>query len=462
MGIVKKFPTNERNYMKVVGIILVIILVAFIWKVFIANESPESTIKKFDKQFLNPVTQKDERGEIIEATFSESFDTDRIKTINPLSASSSGELTPQYPIDASSSGALFMAQNLPPKYSVDKYTVRFKSTDQNNETIIISSQVFIPNAADLKNVPVYVFGQGTTGLGDNCAPSKEQPEVANWANYRAHMLAFSAQGYIVAFPDYEGFNDQERIHHYFNSELESRVLLDATRAVYKLSEQEDLITKPDDAVFIAGFSQGGHAALSAKDFATKYAPTLPIKGIIAYAPATDITALLKDAPALAPYLFFAYSDFYGKDTIDPTKVLQPKWLPTLEKDVTSICVDKIYKYYGYDPKQIYTTEFYEALFSDNLEDSFPKFKEAIGKNTTGFESSQIPVIVYQGAADGIVTAKTVKSVAKKLCNTGNNVTYKEYPSIDHFKIRQISYRETIAWMQSVLSNNPPNSDCVNL
>lgn len=458
MSVLKRFP-DEKRKMKVAVLILLVITAVIVWKFIIPVEGPASTVAKFDKEFVNPVTQKDERGEIVESTLSESFDLSRIKAINPISPSSPQDLVAQYPPEASSTGALFMAQNLPPKYSVDKYSVKFKSTDQKNETIVITSQVFIPKAADVKNLPVYVFGSGTTGLGDNCAPSKEQPKVANWANYIAHMLAFSAQGYIVVFPDYEGFNDSNRIHHYFNSELESRVLLDGARAIYKFSEKEALATKPQDAVFIAGFSQGGHAALSAKDFAVKYAPKLPIKGIIAYAPATDVTALLKEAPALSPYLFYAYSDFYGKDIIDPQKVLQPKWLETLEKDVTSICIDKIYQYYGYDPKQIYTTEFYEALFNNNLASSYPKFKEALDKNTTGFEKSQIPVIIYQGATDNIVTAKTVREVTKRLCDSGNNVTYKEYPNMDHFKIRQISYRETLSWMQNILKGGQQELNC---
>lgn len=447
--------------MKKIWLFLFLIGVAgFIVFSFISDGNSSMTYNfRNEDEYVNPITKKDERGEIIESTLSESFDISRIKTINPVSPVSSQELVPQYPLESTSSGALFMAQNLPPKYSVDKYIVKFNSTDENNKTITITSQVFIPEATDRESLPVYVFGQGTTGIGDNCAPSKEQPNIANWANYTAHMLAFSAQGYIVVLPDYEGFNDPGRIHHYFNSELESRVLLDATRAIYKLSEKEELVTEPADAVFLAGFSQGGHAALSAKDLAAKYAPQLPIKGIIAYAPASDVTALLKEAPALGPYVFYAYSDFYGKDTIDPQNVLQPKWLPNLERDVTSICVDEIYKTYGYDPRQIYTTEFYEALFNNNLENSYPKFKEALDKNTTGFQTSQIPIVIYQGLTDTIVTASTVKRVAKRLCDSGNNVTYREYSNIDHFKIRQISYRETLAWMQDRLNNKAPSNSC---
>jgi predicted esterase len=238
--------------------------------------------------------------------------------------------------------------------------------------------------------------------------------------------------------------------------------LDAARSVYKLADKESIFVSPDESIFLAGFSQGGHAALSAKDFSKKYAPDLPIKGIITYSPATNVTELLKEAPALGPYLFHAYADFYGKGTIDPQKVLQPKWLPTLEQDVTSICVDKIYKYYGYSAKEIYNDTFYNALFNNNLESEFPEFKKALDENTTGFEKSDIPVVVFQGATDNIVTAKTVRGVTRKLCESGNNVYYQEYSDIDHFKIRQISYRDTLKYMQSVLSNNPPASNCQTL
>lgn len=467
MSIVKKFPNQNKGFpkrslsmlLKLILPLLIIIFAFFMWNNFDSDKNNSLKRGKLDKQFINPVTKKDERGEIVEAVLTESFDYTRIQSINPVSPLSTQELTPQYPPEASNTALLFMAQNLSPKYSVDKYMVKFKSTDQKNEPIIITSQIFVPNTGGVKKLPVYVFGQGTTGIGDNCAPSKEQPNKANWANYTAHMLAFSAQGYIVVFPDYEGFNDPSRIHHYFNSELESRVLLDASRAVYKFADQQTLSVKPDQALFLAGFSQGGQAVLSAKDFAKNYAPNLPIKGIIAYAPATDVGALLKEAPALGPYLIYSYSDFYGKETIDPVNALAPRWLQTLERDVNSICVDQVYKYYGYDPRQIYSQQFYDALFNNNLETNYPKFKQAIDMNTTGFENSEIPLVIYQGMSDPIVTATTVRGVRRKLCNSGNKVFYKEYSDIDHFKIRQISYRDSLSFMKNILNGQTPPSNC---
>lgn len=416
--------------------IVIIAGVSYIYFLFSDNNTPQHSSKNSSS---TPSIQKNQLGEIITSSYENSF---------PISA-----------INESNKRTLPASQNILPKYAVNQYLVTFTSLDEKNEPITITVQYFLPDVETTTKFPLYVFGSGTTGIGDNCAPSKEQPEVANWANYRAHMLSYASQGYIVVFPDYEGFNDPERIHHYFNSEMESKVLLDAARSFYKFSERESFPAKPSQDIFLTGFSQGGHAALSAKDFAREYAPELAIKGVIAYAPASNIEALLKEAPALSPYLFSAYADLYGRETIDPAQVLQSKWLTTLETDVKTLCVDTVYKYYGYDPKQIYTETFYDALFNAKLGEKYPKFKEMLDYNYSGTNKSEIPSLIVQGVTDPIVTAKTVKGVVKKLCESGNIITYIEYPNINHFKIRQISVTDTLTWMQTVLSDQIPTSNC---
>ncbi len=273
------------------------------------------------------------------------------------------------------------------------------------------------------------------------------------------MLAYASQGYIVVFPDYEGFNDSQRVHHYFNAEMESNVLLDAARSLYKFSDSELLHAKPTSAIFLAGFSQGGHAAIAAKDYAPMYAPELTISGIVSYAPASNVEALLREAPALAPYILHTYADLYGKDVIDPMKVLNEKWTGTFEQDVTNICVDKIYSYYGSDATQIYSPAFYDVLFTGKLATEYPAFSERLSENYVGMEASNIPQLILQGDSDTIVSAQTVRDVTRKLCASGNSVVYNEYPNTNHFTVRQNSFKDSLLWMQNILIDQRPPSNC---
>lgn len=343
------------------------------------------------------------------------------------------------------------------KYGEDEYMIHFLSTDQNGEPLTIRAQVFVPKGAEGQKFPLFVFGQGTTGLGDQCAPSMERPEISNWGNYYNHLRTYAGQGFITVFPDYEGFNDDKRVHHYFNAKLESNVLLDATRATFEFLPN---ITEP--AVFYAGYSQGGHAAFSVKDNQPEYAPEIPIKGVIGFGATTDITNLVKENPDLAPYLFYSYADFYGKDKVDVSKILASNWLPTFERDVLSKCVSAVPSYYSSNASRVYSAQFYDALFNNTLEADYPELKKLFDENSTGLKSSSVPGLLIQGDPDPIVTVKSQEEFITKACKAGNVITYNKYKGVHHFQTRHVSFKDVTNWMNSILDGNKPTSVCGNL
>ncbi|PJA87020.1 MAG: hypothetical protein CO141_01625 [Candidatus Moranbacteria bacterium CG_4_9_14_3_um_filter_42_9] len=351
----------------------------------------------------------------------------------------------------------------PAKYSVKKYKVKYTSLDQSNKEITIYAQFYIPGVEMAQSFPVYIFGQGTTGLGDTCAPSKEQPRYDNWGDYQTHMLSYASQGYIVMFPDYEGFNDPGRIHHYFNAQLEAHVLLDGAKATFELLNSDPtLLVKPKDAVFFAGYSQGGHAVFAVSDVAASYAPEVPIKGVIGDGPTTDIAALLRENPILSPYLIYSYSDLYGKDQIDPAQILLPSLLENLALNVKSLCIGKISNAYSSNPRKIFNDKFYSALFNNTLEQDFPEINKLFNENNSGLLKSSVPGLVLQGTADPIVTVKSQKEFVRKSCAVGNSITYYEYPSVHHYRIRQASIKDTLNWMDRIIEGKIPVSSCAGL
>ncbi len=79
----------------------------------------------------------------------------------------------------------------PPRvdYAVAKYVLRFTSQDFDGSAAMITAQLYVPVTAEGKERPVYVFASGTTGIGDNCAPSLETPDTKRWGWYEQKMLA---------------------------------------------------------------------------------------------------------------------------------------------------------------------------------------------------------------------------------------------------------------------------------
>ena len=323
--------------------------------------------------------------------------------------------------------------------------------------------MYIPKVQRSAPLPVLVYGAGTTGLSDQCAPLREEATVRNWGDYFVHMLSYASQGYIAILPNYAGFDDETQLHRYFVADLEGRVLLDAARAVYRFFEDDPSSAlssaRPESAVFFAGYSQGGHAAFAVRDAASSYAPDVPVKGVIGHGATTDLIALLQDSPYFAPYLLYALADYYGSDAVDVRELLQPEWLPSLADDVTSKCIDAIRAYYGNEAPELYQTAFREALYGDRVGDEFPALKEVLDRNSTGLAPSGIPALVVQGTADPIVTIKSQDAFVAKLCKAGGSVTYLTYPDLHHFQTRQVGFKNTLAWMETLRAGGVAPNVC---
>jgi pimeloyl-ACP methyl ester carboxylesterase len=352
---------------------------------------------------------------------------------------------------------------IPAQYDVDTYRIWFRTEDEDGLVIAVQADIRFPRVAEAQTFPVLVYGAGTTGIANRCAPLNEQFVGRSWGNYRSHMLSYASQGYIAILANWQGYDDRERTHPYFVSELEGRVMLDAAKAVYDFFAHppaQDILARPDTAIFLGGYSQGGHATFAAGRMAPTYAPELDIKGLIGHAASPSVEGLMADSPLYSPYIVYAYRDFYGADTIDPAQVFLPHWLPTYTDDVTNKCIDEALTYYPSDPTRIYTPEFRDALYNDRLAEAFPQFKAQLDANDSSQKAyPDIPVLLLHGAADPIVRVPTIEKFMSYLCSQGENVTYNLYPGINHFQIRQCSFVDTLTWMQYILAGNTPTSEC---
>ena len=351
---------------------------------------------------------------------------------------------------------------LPPQFAVDRFKLRFKSRNELGHWVSIRAEMFVPKVDAPAEFPLFVYGAGTTGINNLCAPLDEDTHGRNWGQYQVHLLSYAAQGFITILPHWQGYDDPTRKHNYFIAGLEASTMLDATRAVYELFNKNLLTNvpaRPAQAVFYGGYSQGGHGAFAALD-AASYAPELPIKGVVGHATAPDVEAILRERPPLAPYIVYAYLNYYGGDVINPEAVFLPNWLPTFYADASTKCVDEAYSYYPADPKLLYRPEFFEALYTGQLAATVPAFKEALEINYVGDSpDTSVPVVLFHGEADTIVTPETHDRFVTRLCNLGKNVSYKLYPQVNHFQTRQASFIDSVTWMRNILNGQLPESQC---
>lgn len=348
-----------------------------------------------------------------------------------------------------------------PKYGVTKKLVKYISYDLDGKEINIYARVYLPTNATGK-APILAFAPGTTGMGDQCAASLEQPAKANWANYESHMVTFAGQGYATVITDYEGMRDEERIHHYMVGELEGRAVLDSVRAAKKVAPG----LADDQRVIVAGFSQGGHSAAWADKIAAQYAPEVRLKGVVGYGPVTDVERTMADAARGAniswfgPYVLTSYADYY-KRSYNLATILQPKWTVTTRNDVLANCIDTNSTFWGRNPAEVYTPDFLQALKEGNLANAgYSQFAGDLKRNTTIDTATRTPKFIAQGQLDNVVLPAQQTSLLPLMCRSAKApIQLTIYPTATHYNVIPHSYADVTRWMNAVITDQAVASTC---
>ena len=340
------------------------------------------------------------------------------------------------------------------RYSVESYLITLESTGLGGEARTVTAQLFVPNFGEPARRPLFVFGPGSTGLVEACAPSRGYVDARTWDTYNAYTLAYAGQGFVSVMPNYLGFFDTGIIQPYFSRVAEGRVMLDAARAAAELLTDTSVTL---NGVFVGGFSQGGHAAFAAADLAESYAPDVPLEGVVGFGPTTRLDNLFREFTYAAPWVIYSYNTFFG-NRIDLTQVLAEPWLGSFVADAERLCVLGAQSYYPSTPEGLFTPAFTEALQTDTLADAYPDIFELFEENNAGETAHGVPAVILQGVNDPVVSLESQNDFVRTLCANGSRVRYPNYLRTRH-ETRYIGFEEATAWMESVAEGETPPSDC---
>ena len=343
--------------------------------------------------------------------------------------------------------------------AVDCYTLRFQSRYPDGTPAPATAQMFVPRTPEPWRQAMYLFGPGSTGLVNSCRPSREHIAGIRWGLYRAHVLAFVGQGFLGVLPDYLGFADPGRLQPYMSAAAEGHVVLDAVRAARRFLESsaKTRLPKGRPPVFLAGFSQGGHAAFAAADLQRSYAPEVHLTGIVGYGPSTDLEALFREFPVVAPMVVYTYSKMYGAERFDPRLILGSRWVDSLERDVTRQCVGGMQQYYPWAARELFTPAFADALFARRLGEKYPEIQRILRENSSGLTRHHVPCLILQGTDDVVVTPASQLEFVSRLCRAGSAVRYVVYQG--RHDTRQVGFWEALEWMRALAEGQRPPSDC---
>ena len=302
--------------------------------------------------------------------------------------------------------------------------------------------VFTPKAAaPVGGWPIVVWAHGTTGVADQCAPSRS----ALNAYVQAMIDQFLAAGYVVVAPDYEGLGEpmNDQLHPFLNLKSEGYAITDAVVAA-----RNYLGSKVSKQWMTVGHSQGGHAALGAAQYAVR--ANLDYKGTVAVAPASNLALILTEgekAAAAEANLNKKIEALASLDTFtalitaglrNQNSALQYSQIfksPTdqIAKNAESDCYDVLGNKFGYAMGQ-YAGSNSGSL--DNYPRTQPNFMNISSVNNFLKKDTQplqvkisTPIVIYQGELDTTVPKQVTDILV----------------SSDAAKKSQISYRTSVNW-----------------
>jgi pimeloyl-ACP methyl ester carboxylesterase len=177
-------------------------------------------------------------------------------------------------------GQIIASEELASPTGTRAWFVVYASTGLDGEPVPVSGIVLAPSAAAPEGgFPVVAWAHATTGIADQCAPSKEGLD-----GIPLEVRGLVEQGYVVTATDYEGLGTTG-IHPYIVGKSEGRSVLDSILAAQALPDAH-----AGARAVVIGHSQGGHAALWSGELAPSYAPGLTLLGAFAGSPPTDLPA----------------------------------------------------------------------------------------------------------------------------------------------------------------------------
>jgi pimeloyl-ACP methyl ester carboxylesterase len=305
--------------------------------------------------------------------------------------------------------------------------VLYRSEGSNAKPVAVSGTVTVPRGKPPKSGwPVISYDHGTTGIADQCAPSKDATDNPAHA-YNAYVYPLLNRwlkaGFAVVRTDYQGLGTPG-IHQYLVGTAEGRSTLDIVRAARKLDG------RVRNRVAIAGHSQGGHAAIWGAFLAPKYTPELKLRGTVAFAPASHISELISLAGAsTSPGGGLSAEGSLIVRAIDDTNPglnlpsLFTDKFAALYPDTLSKCQPQLAQpdsMGGLAPSEFFKQKSAPSGLTKAVDRSDPENLKLKGS-----------LDVEQGKADTTVLPGLTDDLVKQLRGRGTKIDYKKYANTTH-------------------------------
>ncbi len=357
-------------------------------------------------------------------------------------------------------------------YNATGTRIMYRSTDaRGNPDVVTGTYIEPTNAWPGKGPrPLIVYGPGTQGQGDQCAPSRTFNQGIHWSpnvdlmvNYEgAFVNTMVNRGFAVLMTDYEGLGTIGVTHTYVSRLSEGHAMLDAARVARKLPGTS---LTPDGPVAFWGYSQGGGAAASAAELAQTYAPDVNVVGSYAGAPVADLMELFPytDGSLLVGVVGYALNSIiqaYPEHEAEIRAVLTPRGEDMLAK-AKEQCIPQTMADFGFRHLQPYFNRPIDQLLKN------PVFTQLFQEQRIGRLKPNAPVLINSNRFDPLVPWTAAVQMGWDWCAQGADIEFRtnEEPPflnkaiINHALPMAVDGEPALQWIAARFNGEPTTPNC---
>lgn len=334
---------------------------------------------------------------------------------------------------------------VPVKNAVTVYEVIYTTQWHDGTPITASGILFLPESPK-KTPPMLCYHHGTQ--------IKKERSISIENGEQAICMGFAVEGYIVCMPDYIGLGKGEKFHLYQHKETEAIASIDMMRAVRQILEEKNLQT--NGKLFISGYSQGGHAAMSLhKIIQERYSQEFDIAGSSPMSGPYDLSGVQSEVmfksyshPGYLPYLLNSYQEAYQIIEDDISTIYQHPYDTVVRYFYNGKYeMGEINKHLPDVPKDMIKEEWIKKFIND----STFKLHEALKDNDVYNWKPEAPMQLCFCEGDEQVTYKNAIVAYNTMKQNGSNLVRLRSggKKFDHFKCAIFSSMNTKLFFNSI-------------
>lgn len=349
--------------------------------------------------------------------------------------------------------------------------IMYRSTDSHGNPMAVTGTYFEPYNAwpGAGPRPLIVYGPGTQGLGDQCAPSRQFNQGIHFSpfldlafNYEELFVAtLVARGFAIVMTDYQGLGTPG-VHTYVNRVAEADAMLDAGRAAMRLPGTS---LDPHGPMALWGYSQGGGASAAAVELAPEYAPELNIVGAFAGAPPADLKEQIPftDGSVLVGLIGYALNSVMASypEYAEMVSALLTPMGRKLVEDTKEQCIAETAMRFRFKRMQDFFIGDVSKLVSN------PSFVALFDAQHLGTYKPQAPVFILSNRYDPLVPWAPAAQLGRDWCALGADVqfwTNEEPPlfnklAVNHALPMLVDGERAMQWISDRFNGLPTTPNC---